>query len=71
MIITWRMKLLINISNVFGDDCDEFIQAESILFEILEIFPSDMLNFEIKNGGFRNVNVVVMFSEDSKNSNLF
>jgi len=64
-------ELLTNISNVFGDDCDEFIQAESILFEILEIFPSDMLNFEIKNGGFRNVNVVVMFSEDSKNSNLF
>jgi len=62
---------LINISNIFGDDYDEFIQTESILFEILKISPSDILNFEIKNSGFQNVNVVVIFSEDSKNSHFF
>ena len=37
-------------------------------FEILKISPFDILNFEIKNSGFQNVNVVVMFSEDLKNS---
>jgi len=42
---------LINISNIFGDDYDEFIQTESILFEVLEISQSDMLNFEIKHSG--------------------
>ena len=62
---------MIDISNIFGDDYDEFTQAESISFEILKISQSDILNLEIKNSGFRNVNVVVMFSEDSKNSNLF
>jgi len=55
---------LINISNIFGDDYDEFIQTESILFEVLEISQSDMLNFEIKNGGSRNTNIVTIFLED-------
>ena len=30
-------KLLINISNIFGDDYDEFVQTESILFEALDV----------------------------------
>jgi len=61
---------LINISNIFEGDFDEFVRTESV-FETLKISQSNILNFEIKNSGFRNVNVVVMFSEDSKNSNLF
>ena len=61
---------MINISNIFEGDFDEFVRTESV-FETLKISQSNILNFEIKNSGFRNVNVVVMFSEDSKNSNLF
>jgi len=62
---------LINISNIFGDDYDEFIPTESILFEVLEISPSNMLNFEIKNGNSLNGHVVVMFSECTENFDIF
>ena len=61
---------MINISNIFEGDFDEFVRTESV-FETLKISQSNILNFEIKNSGFRNVNVVVMFSEDLKKSNLF
>ena len=54
---------MINILNIFGDDCDKFIQTESILFDVLEMSQFDILNFEIKNSGSRNSNFVVMFSE--------
>ena len=64
-------QLSISISNLFGDDYGESVQTESILFEVLEMSQSDMLNFEIKNSGSRNVNVVVMFSEDPENSDVF
>jgi NADH:ubiquinone oxidoreductase subunit 4 (subunit M) len=37
----------------------------------LEVSQSDTLNFEIKNHGSRNVYVVVMFSEDPENSDVF
>jgi len=62
---------LINISNIFGGDYEEFIQTKSILFEVLEIFQPDELNFEIKNSDSQNVNVVIMFSEDLENFNVF
>jgi len=62
--------LLINISNIFGDDYDEFIQTEPILFEVLEISQSDMLNFEIKNSGSWNMHVIVMFSEYTENFDI-
>ena len=61
-------KLSIKISNVFGDDYGMFIQDEPILFEVLEIAESDTLNFEIENIGSKNVDVVMMFSEDPENS---
>ena len=63
--------MLIDISNIFGDDYDEFIQTASILFEILEIFQSDVLNFEIKNSDSQNIHVVVMFSEYAENFDIF
>ena len=62
--------MLINILNIFGDDYDEFIQTASILFEILEIFQSDVLNFEIKNSDSQNIHVVVMFSEYAENFDI-
>ena len=61
-------KLSIHISNIFGDDYGEFIQDEPIMFEVLEVIQSDTLNFEIQNLGSRNVNIIVMFSEDPENS---
>ena len=64
-------KLSINISNIFGDNYGEFIQNESILFELLDISQSDTLNFEIKNIGSRGITIVSMFSENPENSNVF
>ena len=63
--------MLINISNIFGDDYDEFIQTESVLFEVLEISQFYMSNSEIKNSGSRNIGVVVMFSEYTENFDIF
>ena len=60
--------LSINISNIFGDDYGHFVMSEPILFEALQLEQSDSLNFEIKNTGSRDVNVIVMFSEDPENS---
>ncbi|WP_316505866.1 hypothetical protein [Nitrosopumilus sp.] len=63
-------KLMISISNIFGDDYGEFIQDGPILFEILEITTFDTLNLEIYNQGTQNVTIVVMFSEDPDNSDI-
>ncbi|MGH1567439.1 MAG: hypothetical protein ACRBB5_08515 [Nitrosopumilus sp.] len=63
-------ELSIQISNIFGDDYGEFNQDESILFEILHIPQSDMLNFEIQNTGPRTILIVMMFSEDPENSDV-
>jgi hypothetical protein len=62
-------KLSVSISNIYGDNYGMFSQEGPIIFETLEITQSDTLNFEIKNQGSRIVNVVVMISEDSDNSN--
>jgi len=59
---------LINFSNIFRDNYDEFIQTEWILFEVLDISQFDVLNFEIKNIGSWNANVVGIFSGYSENS---
>ncbi len=64
-------KISVNISNIFGDDYGEFIQDETISFNILEINQSDTLNFEITNLGTRNIDVIAMFSEDPENSDAF
>ncbi len=64
-------RLSINISNIFGNSYGEFIQDELILFEVLQITRSETLNFEIQNLGPRNIIVVVMFSEDPENSDVF
>ena len=32
---------------------------------------SDVLNFEIKNTGSQNVNVIILFLEDQENSDIF
>ena len=64
-------KLFINISNIFGDNYGEFIQDEPIMFEVLEVKQSDTVNLEVQNLGPRNVNIVVMFSEDPENSDAF
>lgn len=64
-------KLSINISNIFGDNYGEFIQKESILFELLDISQSDTLNFEIQNIGSRGIAIVTMLSENPENSDVF
>jgi hypothetical protein len=61
-------KLSINVSNIFDDSYGEFIQDDSILFNTILIEQSDTLNFQIENIGPRTVDVIVMFSEDSDNS---
>ena len=78
--ILWGMQIIdfqdgdnlsVTISNIFGDEYGAFTQIAPIIFETVEISKSDTLNFEIQNHGSRTVNVVVMFSEDPKNSNAF
>ena len=78
--LLWGMQILdyqsddrisIIISNIFGDDYGKFVQNDPIMFELLEISQYDTLNFEIKNLGSRNVTILIMFSEDPKNSNVF
>lgn len=61
-------KLSIQISNIFGYSYGEFIQNDSILFETILVDQSDTLNFQIENTGTRTVDIVVLFSEDPKNS---
>jgi len=63
-------ELSIKISNIFGDDYGEYNQDESILFEILDVPQSDLLNFEIQNTGPRTILIVMMFSEDPENSDV-
>ena len=63
--------LFITISNIFGDSYGEYFQSEPILFEMIETVESDTLNFEIKNIGQNPVHAIVMFSEDSENSDAF
>ena len=64
-------KISVNISNIFGDQYGVFPQTSPISFETLEISASDTLNFELQNQGSRIVNVVLMFSEEPKNSDSF
>ncbi|MGI0057247.1 MAG: hypothetical protein ACREAK_07730 [Nitrosarchaeum sp.] len=63
-------KLSTSISNIYGDDFGVFPQDGPIIFEMLDITKSDTLNFEIQNHGSRIINVVVMLSEDSGNSDI-
>ena len=60
--------LYIKISNIFGDDYGEFVMSEPILFDVLNVFQSDSLNFEIKNTGSKTVSIIMMFSENPENS---
>ena len=61
--------LSISVSNIFGDSYGEFIQDDSILFNMISIQQSATLDFQIKNIGTRVIDVVVMFSDDPENSN--
>ncbi|MFQ5497277.1 MAG: hypothetical protein ACE5DU_05260 [Nitrosopumilus sp.] len=64
-------KLLIKISNIFGDNYGEFTQNEPIFFQMLEMTQSDTLNLEIHNLGTRDVSIIAVFSEDPENSDTF
>jgi len=63
--------LHIEISNIFGHSYGEFIQNDSVLFTTTMIDQSDTLNFQIENTGTGIIDIVVMFSEDPKNSDAF
>ena len=64
-------RLMIKISNIFGDDYGEFIQDDPVFFQMLEIIQSDTLNLEIQNLGTRDVSIIAVFSEDPENSDVF
>lgn len=64
-------KISVSISNIFGDQYGVFPQTSPIIFETLEISSPDTLNFELRNQGSRIVNVILMFSEEPKNSDSF
>ena len=64
-------KLLINISNIFGDSYGKFVQSDSVVFERIFVEQSDTLNFEIENIGNQDIDFVIMFTEDPENSDIF
>ena len=64
-------KLSITIENIFGDSYRTYFQSDSVLFERIFVQQSDTLNFEIENIGSKEINFVIMFTEDSENSNAF
>ena len=64
-------KLLINISNIFGDSYGKFVQSDSVIFERIFVEQSDTLNFEIENIGNQDIDFVIMFTEDPENSDIF
>ena len=64
-------KLSVNIENIFGDSYGNYIQSDSVLFERIFVQQSDTINFEIKNTGSREVDFVIMFTEDPDNSDVF
>ena len=63
-------KLLINISNIFGDSYGKFVQSDSVIFERIFVEQSDTLNFEIENIGNQDLDFVIMFTEDPENSDI-
>ena len=64
-------KLSVSIENIFGDSYGTYVQSDSVLFERISVQQSDTLNFEIKNLGSREINFVIMFTEDPENSDTF
>ena len=64
-------KLSVNIENIFGDSYGHHVQSDSVLFERIFVQQSDTINFEIKNTGSREIDFVIMFSEDPENSDAF
>ena len=64
-------KLSVNIENIFGDSYGYHVQSDSVLFEKIFVQQSDTINFEIKNTGSREVDFVIMFTEDPDNSDVF
>lgn len=64
-------ELSINISNLFGDSYGHYVQFDPVLFERIFVQQSDTLNFEIENISSREIDFVIMFTEDPENSDVF
>ena len=64
-------ELSITVSNLFGDSYGYYVQSDSVLFERIFVPQSDTLNFEIENIGSREIDFVIMFTEDPENSDAF
>ena len=64
-------KLSVTIENIFGDSYGYYVQSDSVLFEKIFVQQSDTLNFEIENIGSREMDFVIMFTEDPENSDVF
>jgi len=64
-------ELSITVSNLFGDSYGYYVQSDSVLFERIFVPQSDTLNFEIENIGSREIDFIIMFTEDPENSDAF
>ena len=64
-------ELSITVSNLFGDSYGYYVQSDSVLFERIFVPQSDTLNFEIENIGSKEIDFVIMFTEDPENSDAF
>lgn len=61
----------VSISNSFGDKFGNVEERGPIVFDMFEIPKTDIYNFEVTNLGDRPITVVMMFSEDPDNSEVF
>jgi hypothetical protein len=62
-------RLLISISNIYGDDFGKFTVNQPVFFGTLEITRSDVYNFNVENKGDNPITLVMMFTENPDSSN--
>ncbi|MGI0003396.1 MAG: hypothetical protein ACRD91_04135 [Nitrosopumilaceae archaeon] len=61
-------SVLVEITNIFGDNFGKHEQDEPIAFEMFMIPKNDIYNFVVRNNAERHLYVIMMFSEDPQNS---
>lgn len=64
-------KFTVKISNIYGDSFGTFTQQGPMTFQMLQISSAETYNFQVENNGKRDINIIMMFTEDPDNSPAF
>jgi hypothetical protein len=64
-------KVLVSISNIFGDNFGQFNLDQPTFFETMKIEKNDIYNFMVENKGNRPITVVMMFTKNPNDSKAF